>query len=378
MRAITNGKIITENGILEDHILLFSDRIEEIIPQNDFKNITVDEIINANGDYISPGLIDLHIHGVGGYDTMDGTFDALNTISKVVAQEGVTAFLPTTMTMEKKKIIHAMNNIRENINKVQGAKILGCHMEGPFISKKYKGAQCEEYIMKPDDFLIEGITDIIKIITLAPEEDEGNKFIKEMNKRGIVLSVGHSNATFDETIQGIEAGISYATHTFNGMRGLHHREPGVVGAIFSKDIYCELIADKIHVHKGFFDAFIKINGKNKVILVTDSMRAGCMNCGEYELGGQRVLVDESSARLVDGTLAGSILKLKDGVKNIKDNTSYELKDIIKMASLNCAHVLGLENEIGSIKKGKHADIILFNDEFKVNHTIINGKSVYKR
>ena len=378
MRAITNGKIIMEDQILNDYIILLSDRIEEIIPQNDFKDYTIDEIIDAAGDYISPGLIDLHIHGAGGYDAMDATFDALNTISKVIAKEGVTSFLPTTMTMEKNKIIHAINNIRDNKNRVQGAKILGCHMEGPFISKKYKGAQCEDYIMKPDEFLIDGLTDIIKIITLAPEEDEGNRFIKKMNKRGVVLSVGHSNATFEETIQGVEEGISYATHTFNAMRGLHHREPGVVGAIFSKDIYCELIADKIHVHKGFFEGFIKINGMSRVILISDCMRAGCMECGEYELGGQKVLVDESSARLVDGTLAGSILKLKNGVKNIKDNTSYELKDIIKMASLNCAHVLGLEDEIGSIKKGKLADIILFNDDFKVNHTIIEGKSVYKR
>ncbi len=378
MRAITNGKIITENEILKNHILLFSNRIEDIIQQNDLKNYIIDEIIDAKGAYVSPGLIDLHIHGAGGYDTMDGTFEALNGISKVIAKAGVTSFLPTTMTMEKNKIIHAIKNIRENKNKVQGAKILGCHMEGPFISKKYKGAQCEDYIMKPDESLIEGFTDIIKIITLAPEEDEGNKFIKEMNKRGIVLAVGHSNATFDETIQGIEDGISYATHTFNAMRGLHHREPGVVGAIFSKDIYCELIADKIHVHKGFFEGFIKINGENKVILVSDCMRAGCMRSGEYELGGQKVLVNESSARLVDGTLAGSILKLKDGVKNIKDYTCYELEDIIKMVSLNCAHVLGLEDEVGSIKKGKLADIIIFNDDFQVNQTIIEGKSVYKR
>ncbi|WBW95299.1 N-acetylglucosamine-6-phosphate deacetylase [Oceanirhabdus sp. W0125-5] len=378
MRAITNGRIITEEKILEDYILLFSDRIEDIIPQADLRKYHVKEIIDAKGNYVSPGLMDLHIHGAGGFDTMDGTFEALNTISKVIAKEGVTSFLPTTMTMAKEKIITSINNIRENKNKVQGAKILGCHVEGPFISKKYKGAQCEEYIIKPDESLLEGLTDIIKIITIAPEEDVENRFIKAMKKKGIVLSVGHSNATFDETIQGIEDGISYATHTFNGMRGLHHREPGVVGAVFSKDIYCELIADMIHVHKGFFEGFIKINGMNKVILISDSMRAGCMECGEYELGGQKVFVDESSARLEDGTLAGSVLKLKDAVKNIKDNTSYELKDIIKMASLNCANVLGLENELGSIKKGKLADIILFNEEFQVNHTIIQGKSVYKR
>lgn len=379
MKAIINGKIILENSILENHVLLYDEKIIDIIKKSDTKLDIIEEVLDAKGNYVSPGFIDLHIHGSNGFDTMDGTINSLNSISKSVVKTGTTSFLPTTMTMSKESIINALENVRSYMNKnLEGAKVQGVHLEGPFINKKYKGAQNEKYIIKPDYDFIKDYLDILKIVTFAPEQDDDYKFINSMKKhKNIILSMGHTNATFEEAIKAIDNGITYAAHTFNAMKGLHHRDPGVVGAVFSRDIYCEIIADNIHVHKGFFQAFIDINKKDKVILITDSIRAGCLKCGEYELGGQKVIVDEHASRLEDGTLAGSILKLNEAIRNIRINTNYKLNEIVNMASLNPAKVIGIDNELGSIEKGKITDIVIFDEYINVLKTIINGNMTYE-
>lgn len=380
MKAITNGKIMLENDVLKDCTLLFDTHIIDIIKKDEIEAIDdIEEIIDAENNYVSPGFIDLHIHGSAGSDVMDGTFEDLNNISRSIAKTGVTSFLPTTMTMSKKDILRALENIRQTMSKtLDGAKIQGVHMEGPFISKRYKGAQNEKYIIKPDYEFIKPYLDILKIITFAPEEDKNNEFIEKMKEhKDIRLSIGHTNATFEQALDAIDNGVTYIAHTFNAMTGLHHREPGVVGAVLSREVDCELIADTIHVHRGFFQAFIDINKKEKIILVTDSMRAGCMKGREYELGGQKVIVDSSSAKLEDGTLAGSILKLNEAVKNIQSNTSYCLRDVVNMASINQARAVGIDDRLGSIKKGKIGDLIIFDKEINVLKTIIDGKVVFE-
>lgn len=385
MKAIINGKIITEDNVLYEKVILFNKKIQQIISKSEFNDLTkhnpIEEIdlIDAKGSYISPGFIDVHIHGSGGSDTMDGTIDALTTISKVISSNGVTSFLPTTMTMDKEKIYKALDTIEQCMKlDLGGATILGAHMEGPFISKKYKGAQNPDYIIKPDYSFIENYIDVIKILTIAPENDDNFSFISKVKENTkITLSIGHSDSTYEEAMAAIKKGVTHATHIFNVMTPLNHRNPGIIGAIFNSDICCELIADSIHVHPSIFKIVSNIKRKDKIILITDSMRAGCLKDGISELGGQKVIVENNSARLEDGTLAGSILKLNKAVKNFMDNTNIPIYEAVAMASLNPAKNIGMDNTKGSLKIGKDADITIFDENFEIQYTIVNGKTVFQ-
>lgn len=378
MNAIINGKIITENGILYDKVLLFDEKIVDIVDNEEFNKNSVN-FIDAMGNYVSAGFIDIHIHGSGGCDTMDGDYEALDVISKTIAKCGVTSFLATTMTMEKEKIYSALDNIRISINNgLSGANLIGAHLEGPFINNKYKGAQNEKYILEPCFEFIKDYVDVIKIITMAPECDKDFRFVEKLSEmKNITLSMGHTNTSYDIAIEAINKGITHATHTFNAMSPFNHREPGAVGAIFNSDITCEVIVDLVHVHPASIDVLLKIKGKDKVVLITDSMRAGCMKKGEYELGGQKVIVDAVSARLEDGTLAGSILTLNKAVYNVINSLGLNLIDAVKMATINPAKVIKIDDKKGSLNKGKDADIIVFNDDIEVLYTFVNGKEVYR-
>jgi len=386
MKAIINGKIVTEENVLQGKNLIFNNKILDIIDNDQLEEYKIQhdnneiEIIDADGKYIGPGFIDLHIHGSGGCDTMDGTLEALMKISATICQRGVTAFLPTTMTMEIRSIYKALDTIKEAMNKdMAGAKVIGAHLEGPFISEKYKGAQSEIHILNPNYAMIKEYLDVIKIITLAPEMDENHDFIKRIKKvPDIVLSIGHSNATYEEAMKAIKSGINHATHTFNAMTSLNHREPGIVGAIFNSEISCELIADTIHVHPELYNLLVRIKGIEKVVLVTDCIRAGGVGDGVYDLGGQEVVVKNNTATLLNGTLAGSVLDLNLAVKNMVDNTDLKIHEGIIMASLNPAKVLGLDREKGSIKQGKDADIIIFDDDFNIYKTIVEGKILFEK
>ncbi|AUM96617.1 TPA: N-acetylglucosamine-6-phosphate deacetylase [Clostridium botulinum] len=380
MKAIVNGKIIVGNEILENKVLLFE---KKIIGISDRENVCLsknDHIIDAKGLYISPGFIDVHIHGSGGKDAMDGEIESIKVISNTIAKRGVTSFLPTTMTMAKEHIYKALDVIEQAMNMdLGGAKVLGAHLEGPFINPKYKGAQKVDFIKNPSFDFIKGYENVIKIITLAPEKDENFKFLKYIKENtDIVLSIGHSDATYEQAMAAIDNGISRATHTFNAMTPLNHRKPGIIGAIMNTDISCELIADNIHVHKGAVNVLTKIKGKDKIILITDSMRAGCMNNGIWELGGQKVIVKNGSARLEDNTLAGSILTLDNAIKNMKNNIDASLCEIISMVTINPAKDINIYDKKGSIEKGKDADIAIFDKDINISMTIVEGNIVYEK
>ena len=379
MKALINGKILLADCICKDKVLVIDKKIRGILDSKDFDSSDVGEVIDVKGNYISPGFIDIHIHGSGGGDTMDGTLDALKTISNTIVKYGTTGFLPTTMTMDITSIHTSLETVKKAMGvESPGAKILGAHVEGPFISKKYKGAQIEDYIIKPDFEIIRNYLNIIKIITIAPEIEGSLDFIDLVKKSSkMTLSIGHSAATYEETMLAIDAGISHCTHVLNAMNPLHHREIGALGAVLNSKLTCELIADKIHVHPELFRILLKIKGTDKLVLITDAIRGGCLKDGIYELGGQQVFVNEGRVQLSDGRLAGSVLTLNQGIKNFKEYTSAPLNEIIKLVSLNPARVIGIEQEKGSIEIGKDADIVVFDDEIEVKMVFVEGNEKWR-
>jgi N-acetylglucosamine-6-phosphate deacetylase len=378
MKAIKNGILITKDAIVKDKVILYDRQIIGIEDSVDSNSVT--EWLNASGNYVAPGFMDIHTHGAGGVDVMDGDAGAIIAISKSICAGGTTSFLPTTMTLPMPKIRQAMSAIREAISEQKGAaRILGVHLEGPFISPSFKGAQDEAFILSPAVDPIREYLDIIKVITLAPELDHGSAFIREIRRYGpIVLSIGHSGATYDEALAAIEAGVCSATHIFNTMTGLHHRHPGVVGAALLSNIYCELIADTVTVHPAVFSLLRKLKGPDKLILITDAMRAAGMPNGEYELGGQPVTVSAGSARLKDGTLAGSVLQMNQAVRGYQKFTGCPLPEAVRAASLNPAVLLGWGDRKGSLAVGKDADFALLDHDLKVTATIVEGRLAYTK
>ncbi|MBR3593651.1 MAG: N-acetylglucosamine-6-phosphate deacetylase [Clostridia bacterium] len=379
MKAIVNGKIILKDRILEDGALLFSNVIEGIIPAD---NIPADaEVIDAKGGFVSPGLIDMHIHGYLGKDVCDGEEESIRTISKGLLANGVTGYLPTTMTEDMKTIRKALEvcrDLKAESRDWDGSEILGCHAEGPFISASKKGAQDPKYILKPDAKFVKEYADIIKSITLAPEEDE-NDFaaIREIKRdTDVLISMGHTSADYKTAKAGVAAGVGHVTHLFNAMTPLAHRAPGVVTAALDSDISVELIVDMFHVDKCFYDMLWKLKGR-KLCFITDCLPAGGLPMGEYTLGGQKIIYRDVVCRLEDGTVAGSVLKLNHGVWNVYKNSTIPLYECVNCASLNPATALGLEKQKGSLEVGKDADIVITDENFEICKTIIGGKIKYE-
>ena len=379
MKAIVNGKIILEDEILEGYSLLLSDVIEAVIPQDKLPENA--EIIDAKGGYIAPGLIDLHIHGYLGCDVCDGDENSMRTISKGLLANGVTGYLPTTMTVDVKVIRKSLEVCRSLMNESKswdGSAILGVHAEGPFISEGKKGAQDAKYILKPDASFVKEYSDVIKIITLAPETDEKDfSAIREICKdTDVTVSMGHTSADYDTAMASTRAGVRHATHLFNAMTPLAHRAPGVVGAALNSDVSCELIVDTFHVNAALYDMLFKLKGR-KLCFITDCLPAGGLPYGEYTLGGAKIVYRDIVCRLEDGTVAGSVLHLNEGVWNAFTNSSIPLHECVNCASLNPATVLGIADRKGSIEVGKDADVIITDGNFKVMKTIIAGEVKYE-
>lgn len=375
MKCIINGRIVLEDKVLSGNAIIFDEKIRAIVPLEEVEQSKY-EIIDAKGNLVAPGLVDIHIHGYLGEDASDGNADGLKKMAAGIAKNGVTSWCPTTMTIAKEELVKAFDVAREvkAEKECYGAKILGVHSEGPFINPSKKGAQPEEYILPPDgDFVLEH-ADIIKLITLAPEMEGAVKCIEKVYEDGRVLvSMGHSGASFDEANMGIAAGVRHATHLFNAMTGLLHRNPGVVGAALSDErVSCELIADTFHVNAGLYKLVAKAKG-DKFCLITDCMRAGGMEDGEYTLGGQKVFKTGIQCLLEDGTIAGSVLKLNEAVRNLREHTELSLAEVFACASLNPAKAVGEADKIGSLEVGKCADIIICDDDINVFTTIIDGE-----
>ncbi|MBO5714838.1 MAG: N-acetylglucosamine-6-phosphate deacetylase [Clostridia bacterium] len=377
MLAIKNAKIVLENGISEGKALLISDKVEGIVEENEIPEGV--EVIDCKGGYVTPGFIDLHIHGYLGKDVCDANVDSIKTIAGGLVENGVTGFLPTTMTVDMSVINGALDACREvkNSGEYYGSTILGVHAEGPFISASKKGAQDERFILKPDADFVKANADIIKIITLAPEEDECFAEIKRMaEETDVVVSMGHTSANYETAMESTKNGVKHATHLFNAMTPMTHRAPGVVGAALNSNVSCELIVDTYHVDPALYEMVYRMKGR-KLCFITDCLPAGGLPEGEYTLGGAKIIYKNNLCKLEDGTIAGSVLKLNKGVWNVFTNTSIPLWECVNCATLNPATAIGVADRKGSIEVGKDADIVVLDDEFNVKKTIIGGVVRYE-
>lgn len=372
---IKNCKIIYLDKIESGSVLIKDGKIAEINPTNP----QYTTLIDACGKYLSPGFIDIHIHGSGGQDTMNATDEAINTITRVIATKGTTSYLPTTMTMSFKMINDSLKTVKKAMTeKPNGANVLGVHLEGPFISPKAIGAQNPDYLThitrENYDKMVLGYEDIIKSITLAPEEPGAMDMTKYLSEKGIKVATAHTKATYDDMIEAQKQGLSHVTHFYNAMTPLTHREPGVVGAVMDSDtLTTEIICDGIHIAYPAIRIAMKTIGTDRVILITDSMEAGVMPDGEYSLGGQKVYVANGVARLENGALAGSVLTLDTAIRNVYNNSNYQLQEVVKMATYNPAKFCSVDDRKGQIKQGYDADLVIFDENIEISDVIIRGE-----
>jgi N-acetylglucosamine-6-phosphate deacetylase len=378
---LTGAQVYLPGSVKKNSGLLLEDGVISAVTAQGKSKST----LNFPASYhIVPGFIDLHVHGARGHDVMDGTASALATISTTLPAEGTTAFLATTMTAEPAAIEKTLVTVRDFMqtqSKPQGAEILGVHLEGPFIAAAKMGAQPGDKIIAPDVALMRNWQALsgntIKLVTLAPEMPDSHALIHYLRQQNIIASIGHTNATYVETVSAINAGCTHATHLFNAMRGIHQREPGAVTALLlATNVMVELILDGVHLHPAIVQLVLQTKGLDNIVLVTDAMRAKCLADGCYELGGQEVAVSKGEARLADGTLAGSVLTMSSALQNMLAFTGCNLADALRMVAENPAKVLGLFERKGSIAVGKDADIAVLDEDLNVVLTVCGGEVVY--
>lgn len=376
---IKNIKVITPFELLIGYeVLVVDGKIKDIVPEGKYDEKEF-ELIDGKDNYLSPGFIDIHNHGNSGYDIMDASEKALDQMGRYHISNGVTSYLGTVITSSYDNIIKAMNNIKTYKNKKDYSRLLGVHLEGPFFNQSKKGAQPEEYIKLPDlekiKFIIEESGERLKMVSMAPELPGALDIIEYIKSKNIAVAMAHTNASYEEAKRGIAYGGTIATHLFNGMREFNHREPGVIGAVLNDErVYCEIIYDRIHLHDGAVEIALRMKGHEKIILISDAMRAAGLEDGEYELGGQKVIVSEGAARLESGSLAGSTLNLKQAVYNMTHYLDIPIHQVVRMASLNPAKALGLNN-LGSIEVGNIADLIIFDNNIDIKNVILQGNLI---
>ena len=377
MKAIINGRIVLPNKLLTGKALVYDEKIRAIVDPSEIGDA---EVIDAKGLYVMPGLIDMHIHGFMGYDADDGSTENILAASRELAKNGVTSWLPTTMTVGYDTLEAAFESIRQAM-KVEndGANILGVNSEGPFICDSKKGAQNPAYIKPCDVDFLKKHSDIIRVFTVAPEEPGNMEAIRTIAaETNMLISIGHSNADYKTACESIEAGVRHATHLFNAMTALTHRAPGIVGAVLSDDrVSTEVICDTYHVSPALYELLVRVKG-DKFVMITDCLRAGGLADGRYDLGGQTVELKDHLCRLLDGTIAGSVLTLNRGVYNVLQNTTLSVPAAARLASLNPAKALHVDQTKGSIAVGKDADFFLADEEMLSHLTVVGGRTVYTR
>lgn len=378
MTIIKNVKVCKDNELIDMSVVTEGHLIKEVLPKNKIiaEEYSEEAIFDGNGGLLIPGMIDVHIHGAKNYDMMDGSTESIQAVSMACAETGCTSFLVTSVSSSLEDLIQMIRQTKKVIGKEKGAKIAGIHLEGPYLNIEKKGMQNPAHLRHPDLKEMKKIFDeadgLIKMVTIAPELPGGIELIDFLKKRGVVVAIAHSNATYEETQDAFEKGASHITHCFNAMPAIHHRAPGLVAAALENDsISVQAIVDGVHLHPGIVRLIHKIKGPDKMVLTTDALQAMGVGDGEYIFGGHQVTVTEGVARLQDGTLASSTVTMNKSLR-LSNEFGINLQDTIQMATSTPADILGMKN-LGRIEKGYSADLVLLDKKFEVLSTWINGE-----
>ena len=376
---LTNAYVLLGNFVFQKRdVLLKQGKIARIMPCG---FLQVVETLDCEGSYLLPGLIDVHTHGCDGVDVMDGGYETINRMSRFMAKNGVTSFLPTSMTMGYEDIKSAFLSVKEAYEKgCDGANVMGINMEGPYINPKKAGAQDPKFVKSAsiEEFceLQEVSGGLIKLVTVAPEMPGNMEFIRQASALGVHVSCGHSEADYDKIIEAKENGADHMTHLYNAMTPLTHRDPNAVGAALTSDeLFCEVICDGIHLHRAAVLTAYKMKGADRMLFISDLMMATGLPDGQYKIGRLDVWVRDGIARIAEGNLAGSTAKLLNCVKKAVE-FGIPLEDAVKIASLTPAKSVGIDHTKGSIEIGKDADVILVGQDLALQRTIIGGKTVF--
>ena len=373
---IKNGQVFNSIGrFIAADVELVGDRIARVAPAGTLHG---DEEIDAAGKYVAPGFVDIHIHGAAGADfcdSVDGSEEYIRTMKKYLGSQGVTSFMGTTMAFSEEILTNIFKTARPLFGKEgNGAVLRGVNMEGPFFNKAKKGAQAEEYIIDPDKDMFDRLFEVsggnIRLVDVAPELNGAEDFIAHASKK-CVVSLAHTCATYEEAKKGYAAGATHTTHLFNAMPAFTHRAPGVVGAASDDAAHVEMISDGIHLHPAVVRSVFNWFGKDRVCLISDSMRACGMPNGEYSLGGQKVFMKDGLATLEDGTIAGSATCLAECFRRAV-SFGVPVEKALKAATINPAQAVGLFDELGSITEGKRADVLVLDETLHPEHIFIGG------
>lgn len=377
---IENSLIWRNDSFLRDHVLIIENgKIASVIPQFELSRGDTDTYIDAQGNYALPGFIDIHIHGSNGFDTMDATQNALQGLCDYLVTQGVTSVLPTTMSDTKRRITDALDALTQFANRPD-TPYIGVHLEGPYLNCDYRGSQPDTHLRpsQREEYLKWFDSGEVRLITIAPELENGDELIKDACEHNIRVALGHSGASYEQAHHAFKLGLSQITHTFNGMVGIHHREPGALVAAFENpDITFQIIPDGIHVHPATINMLVKLVGIERVVVITDAMRATGLADGHYQLGDVDVTVTNGEARTSAGGLAGSTLTLPKALVNIMRFCNLSLSEAVPMLTRVPAQSIGMYPQKGSLNDGTDADIVLWNNANGVQTTLIGGKVVYQ-
>jgi N-acetylglucosamine-6-phosphate deacetylase len=380
LQRIINGKILSPEPLPENYgLLIEADRIVKVAAASSLPEDIA--TIDAQGHRVIPGLIDIHIHGGAGHDTMDAEQTALADLARYCLTTGVTSFLPTTTAASSQDVTAAINCVLNFSQPVNGARVLGMHLEGPFLGHDYKGAQPEQHLRmaRRDEYQPWLDAGIVKLMTVAPEVEGVLDLISEGTEAGVKFAVGHSSASYETMLAAVERGLTQATHTFNGMAPLHHRTPGVLGAILTDErVYAQIIPDGIHLHPAIVKLVMQAKGVDRTVLITDAIQAAGGQDGAYQLGDTAVSVKDGIARTSSGALAGSTLAMNTALQNAVQFSGLKFEQVLRSATSAAAESIGMADRIGAIRPGLQADLVILDEDHSPQLCMVAGKVVFQR